>query len=89
MKNTLEELLEEVSRLFRDKDVKKPKLSCFDFSLDKMPYGWGLKVTNDWHKWHKKGYETSFGYYARPEYAVEAFLAYVRIKKINVRKLMD
>lgn len=89
MDKNLSELLEEVSRLFRAKDQTKPKLSCYDFSLNKMPYGWVFTVTNSWHKWSKKKLIHQFGAYKKPEYAVECFLNYVKGKKINVKKLMD
>ncbi len=86
---TLEQLLEEVSRLFRDKDWKKARLTCYDFSLNKMPYGWNFQVVNSWYKWSAKKLEFEFGCYEKPEYAVQAFLNYVRVNKINVRKLME
>lgn len=86
---TLDELLEEASRLFRKNDLKKAKLSCYDFDLSKFPYGWTFNVINSWHKWIDKKYETKFGAYKRPEYAVEAFLRYVKDNKINVKKLMN
>lgn len=87
--DNLEKLLEKASRLFRKKDWVKAKLTSYDFCLNKMPYGWKFQVINNWHKWMDKNLETDFGCYSKPEYAVLAFLDYVKDHKINVKKLMD
>ena len=44
---TLEQLLNQVSKLFRNKDWKKARLSCYDFNLAKYPYGWSFNFVND------------------------------------------
>jgi hypothetical protein len=89
MKKDLTQLLQEASKLFRANDWKKSKLTCYDFTLNKMPYGWIFSVTNSWYKWLDKELEYSFGAYNKPEYAIQAFLNYVKDNKINVKKLMS
>ena len=86
----MDKLLEKVSRLFRDRDWKtsRKRLTCYDFSLSKMPYGWSFNVVNDWHRWAQKELRYEFGCYQKPEYAIQAFLDYVKKNKINIRKLM-
>ena len=84
----LEELLDKASKLFRNQDLKKAKLSCYDFELAKFPYGWVFNVINSWHNWMEKGYKTKFGAYKDPKYAVKAFLDYVEENNINVKKLI-
>jgi len=85
----VKKLLEEASRLFRKKDMVRAKLTCYDFSLSKMPYGWIFQVTNSWQKWLEKDLEYKFGAYKKPEHAVIAFLDYVKVNNIKVRKLMS
>jgi len=84
---TLSELLELADQLFPT--YTKPKLTCFNYSLNRMPYGWGFNVVNSWQKWVDKKFEHQFGYYKQPEYAITAFLKYVVDNKIVVTKLYE
>jgi len=81
----LKTLLLEADKMFPSS--KKPKLATYNYSLGKFPYGWVFTVVNNWYRWMDKGYKTNFGAYQEPEYAVAAFLSYVKEHKINVRKL--
>lgn len=80
----LKALLIEVDKMFQK---SKPKLCSFNYSLNKYPYGWKFSVIKNWHKWLDVGAEVDFGVYEQPEFAVLAFLNYVKKHKINVREL--
>lgn len=83
-------LLLEADKMFpTSKPREVPILAPYNYHLGKFPYGWVFTVVNDWHKWIDKGYTTSFGAYNEPEYAVSAFLAYVKKHKIKVLKLCE
>lgn len=85
----LSELLELVDALFPT--YKKKTAYSYNYDLSKFPveYGWCFNVINNWHTWTRKGLQDKFGGYKKPEYAVAAFLDYVRAKKINVRRLCN
>jgi hypothetical protein len=80
----LRALLMEVDKMFPS---SKPKLSSYNYSLGKFPYGWQFTVVNNWYAWADKGLQHEFGVYSQPELAVLAFLDYVKTNKINVRYL--
>jgi len=82
---TLRALLQEVDALFPA--AVDGALDTYNYSLGKFPRGWQFVLTNDWYKWSDKGYESHFGLYREPEHAVQAFLSYVKSKKINVKSL--
>jgi hypothetical protein len=81
----LKTLLAKVDALFPK--PKKDGLGTYNYSLGKFPRGWQFVLTNNWYAWSYNGYKHRFGLYREPEYAVEAFLAYVKQHKINVKKL--
>jgi hypothetical protein len=83
----LSELLNTVDSLFPC--YKKGRHFTYNYELAKFPtkFGWYFNVISDWHKWLAKKLETHFGGYEKPEYAVRAFIYYVKSKKINVKKL--
>ena len=85
----LSELLQIVDHLFPT--YKKRRAYTYNYELAKFPVerGWYFNVINSWHKWQRKKLETQFGGYLKPEYAVAAFLDYVRDNKINVRRLTN
>ena len=82
---TLKELLKEADKLFPKS--KKPKLCSYNYILGKFPYGWVFNVTTNWYNWGRNNLKHQFGAYNEPEYAVQAFLDYVKKHKINVMKL--
>lgn len=85
MASDLKSLLAQVDKLFPPS--KSGTLDTYNYSLGKFPRGWQFVLTNDWYKWADKRYEHQFGLYREPEYAVKAFLDYVKEKKINVKAL--
>lgn len=87
MGNDLKSLLIEVDKLFPT--CKKPKLSSYNYYLGRFPYGWSFTVVNSWYKWSDAKLQHEFGAYKEPEYAVGAFLSYVKLNKINVKKLCE
>ena len=84
----LKTLLDRVDKLFIHKS-RAVKLSTYDYTLGRFPYGWTFSVTNSWPKWSAKNLKHEFGAWNEPEYAVKDFLDYVKLNKINVAKLMD
>lgn len=83
----LKQLLIEVDKLFPKR--KKPYLTCYNYTLGKFPYGWVFSVVNSWQNWSNNNLQHKFGAYEQPEYAVHAFLNYVKENKINVKKLIE
>lgn len=83
----LDELLKQAEAMFPN--TEKASVGCYNFTLGRFPDGWSFDVVNSWHKWMDKGLRTSFGLYSKPEYAVAAFLKYVREKNINVMRLAE
>jgi len=90
MKDTedLKTLLTKVDRLFQHKS-REAKLSSYDYTLGRFPYGWTFSVTNSWYKWSDAKLKHEFGAWNEPEYAIKDFLDYVETNNINVKKLMD
>jgi hypothetical protein len=88
-KLSLSELLQEVDKLFLHKKTRKNLPDMYDYTLGKFPRGWSFNITNSWNKWMRAGLQDTFGLYDKPEYAVTAFLYYVKENKINVKKLME
>ena len=84
MAKDLKALLMEVDKMF---PFSKRKLSTYNYSLGKFPSGWNFKVVNNRYTWSDKQLQHEFGLYAQPEFAVQAFLDYVKKNKINVRRL--
>ena len=82
---TLKALLQDVDALFPP--AVDGALDTYNYSLGKFPRGWQFVLTNNWYAWSDKGYEHQFGLYQEPEHAAQAFLNYVKAKKINVRAL--
>lgn len=87
MKN-LSELLKEVDSLFVHKS-RAVRLSSYDYTLGRFPYGWSFSVTNSWYKWSDAGLKHEFGAWSTPEAAINEFLQYVKDNHIKVESLMD
>jgi len=85
---SLSELLKEVDALFPHAS-RKPRLSSYDYTLGRFPYGWSFSVTNSWYKWSDARLKHEFGAWSTPEAAVNEFLQYVKDNHINVESLMD
>lgn len=82
----LKELIEVVDALF---PTSKPKLSCYNYGIDRMPYGWCFVVTNSWQAWSRKKLQHNFGAYSEIEGCLAAFLEYVIKNKIEPHKLYE
>jgi hypothetical protein len=84
---SLSELLKIVDSLFPL--YKTKKAYSYNYHLAKFPikYGWVFNVTSNWYKWIDANLQHQFGGYLKPEYAVAAFLDYVKEHKINVKKM--
>lgn len=84
---SLSDLLKIVDSLFPC--YRARKAFSYNYHLAKFPveFGWRFNVTSNWYRWMDKKFETQFGGYAKPEYAVAAFLDYVKKHKINVKAL--
>lgn len=81
----LAELITIVESLFPSH--KKDKFDGYNFTLGKFPRGWSFRVVNSWHTWLKKGYDTDFGLWDKPEHCLSSFLEYCikhRIKPIDL-----
>lgn len=87
--NELSELLAKVDYLFGLERNQKPKLQSYCYSLGRFPYGWQFNVVDSWQKWMDAGFNTNFGVYYFPEYAVQAFLNYVQENHIDAKSLRD
>ena len=85
---SLSELLKEVDSLFVHKS-RAVRLSSYDYTLCRFPYGWSFSVTNSWYKWSAAGLKHEFGAWSTPEAAVNEFLQYVKDNHIKVESLMD
>lgn len=85
---SLSDLLKEVDALFPHAS-RKPRLSSYDYTLGRFPYGWSFSVTNSWYKWMDAGLNHQFGAWSTPEGAVLEFLDYVKTNRVNVESLMD
>jgi len=83
----IDELIEIVDSFFPN--FKNPRLTTFNYTLGKFPYGWKFKVVNSWYNWSAKKYEHEFGCYSKPEHALAAFLDYINKNAIDPRKLLD
>ena len=82
----LSELLAECDKLW-DYDIEVA--FTYNYDLAKFPAGWQFNVTNDWYKWSDAKFKHNFGIYRTPEYAIIAFLEYVKENKIKVKKLAN
>ena len=87
MTKSLKQLLQEVDKMFPKHDQL---IDTFSYGLGRMGCGyWQFTVYDSWHKWTYKKLKSDFGLYREPEYAVEAFLTYIKQHKVNVRRLME
>lgn len=89
LSRSLAELMSEIRGLF---EAHETRYSTHMFSLVCWQSGnWSICVTDDWHKWSKKGLldELQKYHYATPEDACEAFLKYVKDNKIKIKKLQS
>jgi len=84
LSNDLSRLLGQASKLF--KTYSKGN-TTHTFELVNHNGGWSFNVINSWHKWQDKNLEFEFGWFREPQNAVKAFLYYVELHKINVKKL--
>jgi hypothetical protein len=83
----LSTLLEIVDSMF---PKKKQKIDTYSFTLARVGRGlWKFDLIDSWHKWMDKNYETHFGLYNQPEYAVAAFIEYVDRNNISIKRLME
>jgi len=87
MKN-LSDLLQEVDALFGHTS-REPKLSPYDYTLGRYPYGWNFSIRNSRYKWNDANLKHDFGVWQIPENAVREFLDYVKENNIDVESLMD
>jgi len=78
-------LIYEIRSLFKAKPNEKMPTNMFSLVCDKNGY-WKINVTDDWHKWLKKGYEIRYRH-STPELACEYFLEYLKKHKIIIKKL--
>ncbi len=85
---SLSDLLKEVDALFPHAS-RKPRLSSYDYTLGRFPYGWSFSVTNSWYKWSDARLKHEFGAWSTPEGAIQEFLDYVKANHVNVESLMD
>ena len=83
---SLSKLLKECDKLW-EYDI--PVAFVFNYTLAKFPAGWQFNVTNGWQNWTKAGFKDSFGMYSEPEYAVIAFLEYVKENNIDVKSFAE
>lgn len=82
----LKELLKKCDELW---NYNEEIAFTYNYTLGKFPGGWKFTVSNNWYNWSEKGLKHSFGVYTEPEYAIQAFLNYVRDNGIDVNKLAD
>lgn len=82
---SLSDLLDIANKLF----PKKKKTYPYSFELAKFPveYGWYFNVISSWHNWTRIGLLDRFGGYVQPEFAVRAFIDYVRDHNVDVKGL--
>ena len=83
---SLETLIKEVDALFPTSPDCEGILS-YNYTLGRFPCGWKFSVTNNWYNWSDKRLEHQFGVYKKPEYALQAFLNYVKENNIDVMAL--
>ena len=86
-KLSLEELILLAESLFPH--FRKPRLTCYNFTIGYFPYGYVFNVVNSWQNWNKKNYITKFGAYKDIRDCVIEFLKYVKTNKINIRDLWE
>lgn len=86
-KMPLKELIEVVDALFPT--TEESYNTCYNYSINRMPYGWVFTITNSWHKWSDKNLEHRFGAYNEIEFCLSAFLDYVIKHKIEPHKLYE
>jgi len=85
---SLSKLLEEADALFVHKS-REVRLSSYDYTLGRFPYGWSFSVINSWNKWSDANLKHEFGVWSTPEDAVYDFLQYVKDNHVNVELLMN
>jgi len=82
----LADLLQVVDELF---PKSENKMTCYNYSIGRMPYGWRFTVTNSWQKWMSKKLQHDFGAYDTIEACLAAFLEYVIKNKIEPYKIYE
>lgn len=82
---TLGELLDEAESHFNLR-AQTGLSHTYEFALNRFPNSWEFRVVNSWNRWMSAGLKYDFQG-ETPHKAVQAFLDYVREKRIMVSGL--